>query len=50
MRYSLQDFYLDLTEDGRCITPRDYLESSLQPISGIGKAIASKNKVCSAHS
>ena len=42
---SVQDFYLDLTEDGRRITPRDYLESALQPIPGTGKAIASKNEV-----
>lgn len=48
--YSAQDFYLDLTEDGRRITPRDYLESALQPIPGSGKAIASKNEVSSVHS
>lgn len=41
----LRDFYLDLTEDGRRITPRDYLESALQPIPGAGKAIASKNEI-----
>ena len=41
----IQDFYLDLTEDGQRITPRDYLESALQPIPGSGKAIASKNEV-----
>lgn len=41
----IQDFYLDLTEDGQRITPRDYLESALQPIPGSGKAIASKNDV-----
>uniref|UniRef100_A9TME2 Predicted protein n=1 Tax=Physcomitrium patens TaxID=3218 RepID=A9TME2_PHYPA len=41
----LRDFYLDLTEDGRRITPRDYLESALQPIPGSGKAIASKNEI-----
>jgi hypothetical protein len=46
----LQDFYLDLTEDGRGITPRDYLESALQPILGTGKAFASKNEVRPLHS
>lgn len=41
----LRDFYLDLTEDGGRISPRDYLESALQPISGSGKAIAAKNDI-----
>jgi hypothetical protein len=40
-----QDFYLDLAEDGRRITPREYLESALQPMSGNGKAVAAKNEV-----
>lgn len=41
----LQDFYLDLVEDNRRITPRDYLELALQPVQGGGKDIASKNEV-----
>ncbi|BBN10139.1 guanylate-binding protein 1/3/4/7 [Marchantia polymorpha subsp. ruderalis] len=41
----LRDFYLDLTELGRRITPRDYLESALQPVGGSGKAIAAKNEI-----
>ncbi|XP_024393848.1 uncharacterized protein [Physcomitrium patens] len=41
----LRDFYLDLTEDGHRITPRDYLESALQSIPGAGKAISSKNEI-----
>jgi len=45
----VQDFYLDLTEDGHRITPRDYLESALQSIPGTGKAIASKNEVSLAY-
>lgn len=41
----LRDFYLDLTEDGRRITPKDYLESALQPMPGAGKAITAKNDI-----
>ncbi|KAL3682521.1 hypothetical protein R1sor_000543 [Riccia sorocarpa] len=41
----LRDFYLDLAESGRRITPRDYLESALQPVAGAGKAIAAKNEI-----
>ncbi|KAJ7525877.1 hypothetical protein O6H91_17G071400 [Diphasiastrum complanatum] len=41
----LRDFYLDLTEDGRKITPKEYLESALQPTSGSGKAISAKNEI-----
>ncbi|KAH7284894.1 hypothetical protein KP509_33G001500 [Ceratopteris richardii] len=41
----LRDFYLELAEDGRKITPREYLESALQPMAGSGKAIASKNEI-----
>jgi hypothetical protein len=44
----VQDFYLDLTEDGQRITARDYLESALEPAPGTGKAIIAKNQVCSA--
>ena len=31
----LQDFYLDLVEDNRRITPRDYLELALRPVEEI---------------
>lgn len=41
----MQDFYLDLSEDGHKISARDYLESALQPINGTGKAVAAKNEV-----
>lgn len=41
----MQDFYLDLSEDGHKISARDYLESALQPISGSGKAVVAKNEV-----
>ena len=41
----VQDFYLDLVEDNRRITPRDYLELALRPVQGSGKDIAAKNEV-----
>ncbi|BBN10143.1 guanylate-binding protein 1/3/4/7 [Marchantia polymorpha subsp. ruderalis] len=41
----LRDFYLDLTESGRQITPRDYLESALQPVGGSGKAVSERNEI-----
>ncbi|GAB4831319.1 hypothetical protein Ancab_005330 [Ancistrocladus abbreviatus] len=41
----LRDFYLDLAEDNRKITPRDYLELALRPVQGSGKDIASKNEI-----
>ncbi|KAL4308570.1 hypothetical protein GQ457_01G041950 [Hibiscus cannabinus] len=41
----LRDFYLDLVEDNRKITPRDYLELALRPVQGSGKDIASKNEI-----
>ncbi|KAF7803401.1 guanylate-binding protein 1-like [Senna tora] len=41
----LRDFYLDLTEDNRKITPRDYLELALRPVQGGGRDIASKNEI-----
>ncbi|GAQ88014.1 Guanylate-binding protein [Klebsormidium nitens] len=41
----LRDFYLDLSEDGRAITPRDYLESALQPTPGNSKAVHAKNQI-----
>jgi hypothetical protein len=43
----LQDFYLDLVEDNRRITPRDYLELALRPVQGSRKDIGSKNEVLS---
>jgi hypothetical protein len=42
---TLQDFYLDLVEDNRRITPRDYLELALRSVQGNGKDIAAKNEV-----
>lgn len=41
----LRDFYLDLVEDNRKITPRDYLELALKPMAGGGRDIASKNEI-----
>ncbi|XP_011001219.1 PREDICTED: guanylate-binding protein 3-like [Populus euphratica] len=41
----LRDFYLDLVEDNRRITPRDYLELALRPVQGNGKDIAAKNEI-----
>ncbi|KAK7400633.1 hypothetical protein VNO78_11861 [Psophocarpus tetragonolobus] len=41
----LRDFYLDLTEDNRKITPRDYLELALRPVEGSGRDIAAKNEI-----
>lgn len=44
VRYQ-QDFYLDLVEDNRRITPRDYLEIALKPMQGAAKDTAAKNEV-----
>lgn len=41
----LRDFYLELAEDNRKITPRDYLELALRPVQGGGKDIAAKNEI-----
>uniref|UniRef100_A0A2P2JMT7 Interferon-induced guanylate-binding protein 2 n=1 Tax=Rhizophora mucronata TaxID=61149 RepID=A0A2P2JMT7_RHIMU len=41
----LRDFYLDLAEDNRKITPRDYLELALRPVQGSGRDIAAKNEI-----
>ncbi|CAN4117472.1 unnamed protein product [Withania somnifera] len=41
----LRDFYLDLVEDNRKITPRDYLELALRPVQGVGKDVAAKNEI-----
>jgi hypothetical protein len=41
----LRDFYLQLVEDGRKVTPRDYLETALQPLPGTGRAVEAKNQV-----
>ncbi|XP_007025528.2 PREDICTED: guanylate-binding protein 7 [Theobroma cacao] len=41
----LRDFYLDLVEDNRKITPRDYLELALRAVQGSGKDIAAKNEI-----
>ncbi|KAL5989496.1 hypothetical protein ACLOJK_010388 [Asimina triloba] len=40
----LRDFYLDLAEDNRKITPRDYLELALRPMQG-GKDVTAKNEI-----
>ncbi|KAI6692512.1 hypothetical protein NL676_020222 [Syzygium grande] len=41
----LRDFYLDLVEDNRRITPRDYLELALRPVQGTGRDLAAKNEI-----
>uniref|UniRef100_A0A804NKA6 Guanylate-binding family protein n=1 Tax=Zea mays TaxID=4577 RepID=A0A804NKA6_MAIZE len=41
----LQEFYLDLAEDNRKITPRDYLELALRPVQGGGRDISAKNAI-----
>ncbi|KAG6419172.1 hypothetical protein SASPL_121384 [Salvia splendens] len=41
----LRDFYLDLVEDNRKITPRDYLEIALRPVQGGGRDVSAKNEV-----
>ncbi|KAG8385504.1 hypothetical protein BUALT_Bualt03G0052200 [Buddleja alternifolia] len=40
----LRDFYLDLVEDNRRITPRDYLELALRPVHG-GRDVGAKNEL-----
>lgn len=41
----LRDFYLDLVEDNRRITPRDYLELALRPVQGGGRDLTAKNEI-----
>ncbi|KAJ6832710.1 guanylate-binding protein 3 [Iris pallida] len=41
----LRDFYLDLVEDNRRITPRDYLELALRPMQGAARDISAKNEI-----
>ncbi|KAK7246442.1 hypothetical protein RIF29_41310 [Crotalaria pallida] len=41
----LRDFYLNLVEENRRITPRDYLEIALRPVEGSGRDIAAKNEI-----
>eukprot|EP00850_Spirogloea_muscicola_P021189 SM000240S08606 [mRNA] locus=s240:134650:140591:+ [translate_table: standard] len=41
----LRDFYLELSEDGRQITPREYLEAALRPTAATGAAAAAKNQI-----
>eukprot|EP00658_Telonema_sp_P-2_P081809 TRINITY_DN8486_c0_g2_i4.p1 TRINITY_DN8486_c0_g2~~TRINITY_DN8486_c0_g2_i4.p1 ORF type:complete len:394 (+),score=122.08 TRINITY_DN8486_c0_g2_i4:102-1283(+) len=41
----LRDFYLDLEEDGREVTPRSYLEMALSNMTGDGPAVESKNSI-----
>ncbi|PKU82738.1 guanylate-binding protein 2-like [Dendrobium catenatum] len=40
----LRDFYLDLVEESRRITPRDYLELALRPVPG-GRDVSGKNEI-----
>lgn len=39
-----QDFYLELVDNGRKITPREYLETALRPFEG-KQDVAAKNEV-----
>ncbi|XP_008789979.1 guanylate-binding protein 4-like [Phoenix dactylifera] len=41
----LRDFYLDLVEDNKKITPRDYLELALRPVQGGGRDLSAKNEI-----
>ncbi|XP_059658779.1 uncharacterized protein LOC132305110 isoform X2 [Cornus florida] len=41
----LRDFYLDLVEDNRKITPRDYLELALRSVQGGGRDLTAKNEI-----
>ncbi|KAK1285319.1 hypothetical protein QJS10_CPB20g01885 [Acorus calamus] len=41
----LRDFYLNLVEDNRRITPRDYLELALRPGSSGGRDVSAKNEL-----
>ena len=41
----LRDFYLDLSEDGRQTSPKEYLEIALQPSTASSPAIQAKNEV-----
>ncbi|KAJ8458516.1 hypothetical protein OPV22_031442 [Ensete ventricosum] len=41
----LRDFYLDLSEDNRKITAREYLEIALRPMQGGGRDLLAKNEI-----
>ncbi|KAL6546567.1 hypothetical protein OROMI_022288 [Orobanche minor] len=41
----LRDFYLELVEDNRKITPRDYLEIALRPVQEGGRDVSAKNEI-----
>jgi len=41
----LRDFYLNLEEDGRVVTPLSYLETALSNMVGSGAAVESKNSI-----
>ena len=40
----LRDFSLELIQDGKTVTPSEYLENSLAPLSGSGPEIETKNR------
>ncbi|KAK9820375.1 hypothetical protein WJX72_009644 [[Myrmecia] bisecta] len=41
----LRDFYLTLEENGRKLSPREYLETALRNVEGTGKSIEAKNEI-----
>ncbi|KAK9868501.1 hypothetical protein WJX84_006010 [Apatococcus fuscideae] len=41
----LRDFYLTLEEDGRKLTPREYLEQALKAVEGTGRSVQQKNQI-----
>ncbi|WIA28438.1 hypothetical protein OEZ86_010982 [Tetradesmus obliquus] len=41
----LRDFYLDLEDEGRKVSPREYLETALSPSAGAGAAVEAKNQI-----
>jgi hypothetical protein len=41
----LRDFYLDLEDEGRAITTKDYLERALAVLPGQGQAAEAKNEI-----
>ncbi|GAX73400.1 hypothetical protein CEUSTIGMA_g853.t1 [Chlamydomonas eustigma] len=41
----LRDFYLKLEDEGVKVTPKDYLETALLPVSGSGASVQAKNGI-----